>query len=266
LPQNIRRGPITTELDLFFGVVESPDDLDRYRVYADFLEDQGDPRAEFMRLAMEMHFLFEERDRLLDGLHSRKRFPAPQRRFMKEKVAALWEEWEGLLPRSHRLEESWRRSWQGAWAAAGCACRLLEHPRADINQHLGIPVALFIRFGQIPDADAVALAACPYLALMTGLDFQGNDIGPARAAALARSPHILALRGLDLRNNRITDEAAPAPASLGHVRLLRVRGNDLGRRGQEAIWRRRRRAGRHRLLGVTPIWDEMLGGSQLYHS
>jgi len=47
--------PSRTEADLLAGIVARPDELDRWLVLADWLEDQGDPRAELARLRYLLH-------------------------------------------------------------------------------------------------------------------------------------------------------------------------------------------------------------------
>lgn len=47
--------PSRTEADLLAGIVAHPEEMDRWLVLADWLEDQGDPRAELARLRHRLH-------------------------------------------------------------------------------------------------------------------------------------------------------------------------------------------------------------------
>src|SRR4051812_36983144 len=51
---------MSEELSLLRAILERPDDDARKLVYADYLEDQGDPRAEYLRLMVQVR-----RDRIV---------------------------------------------------------------------------------------------------------------------------------------------------------------------------------------------------------
>lgn len=79
-------------------ILEAPDDLNRYAVYADWLSDQGDPRGEFMHVQLRL----EE-----DGV------PRAERVRLKQREAALLaqhrKEWLGELAQDLILEDLSRR-------------------------------------------------------------------------------------------------------------------------------------------------------------
>jgi uncharacterized protein (TIGR02996 family) len=90
-------------------------------------------------------------------------------------------------------------------------------------------------------AGAVALAASPLLTRLTSLDLRGNQIGSTGAAALAASPHLSGLTSLGLGLNGIGVEGALALAAspyLGRLTSLDVSYNEIGAEGKSRLSQR----------------------------
>jgi uncharacterized protein (TIGR02996 family) len=167
-----------------WAIIESPDDNTLRLVYADWLEEHGQPdRAAFIRIQCEL-------TRLADGNPRRPELEAVERRLLKEHG----DEW---------LAQAWPQ-----------ACT------ADVRFGRGFVQEVSLRGAGLGDADVATLARSPWLGLLTGLDLGSNDVGDAGVRALAQSPYLANLTFLDLRENPFGDEAASA---LGRfARLLRL--------------------------------------------
>jgi uncharacterized protein (TIGR02996 family) len=97
---------------------------------------------------------------------------------------------------------------------------------------------LVLECNRIGDAGVEALTASPHLGNLRGLFLRSNDVGDIGAAALACAPSLTNLAVLSLVNNRITDAGAQALADSPHLtRLssLNVDGNDFGPAGARAL-------------------------------
>ncbi len=219
-------------------VRESPEDDGPRLIYADWLDDHGDPdRARFIRAQCEL-------ERLPAGGPSRWK---------------LWQLAEGLR-REHVMEwlpfrvPGWAAWQQPFWFRRGLvegvglnAEDLLNHGETIFRayptlRHVGLhsvgdawprlirsPVLRHVRqldvdgdYGRAAlGADAVAaLAASPHLERLAGLHLDYHAAGDAGLAALAGAPGLGNLRVLALRGNGITDAGAQALAESPH--LLRL--------------------------------------------
>jgi hypothetical protein len=114
------------------------------------------------------------------------------------------------------------------------AARLLEHS----EELLRLAPGLHARLTDSDDVVVARLAASPLLARLTGLDLEGNLIGPDSARALAASPHAAQLQRLYLAYNRLGDEGADAlteSPNLGRFRPLTLEYNGIGPGGVRAL-------------------------------
>jgi uncharacterized protein (TIGR02996 family) len=139
-----------------------------------------------------------------------------------------------LQERERRLLDANQREWGSTFQRLGC--RGLEYRRGFV-EGVGMPASAFLAsapvlFRMAPlrqlklyGAAAVVeeLAASPYLARVTTLDLENNDLGDEEVQALAASPHLGPLTTLLLWSNRIGDDGARALARSPHLgRLSRL--------------------------------------------
>jgi uncharacterized protein (TIGR02996 family) len=209
-------------------ICANPDDDTPRLVYADWLEDHGDPdRAELIRAQVELA-----------------RAPAPRsrtrRRQLEQRVKALWKqhgkEWAAREGGQERLEH-WERGFCATFRAKDVAtliaqlpARLTQAPiqhagawnvvRDDIPRLIDWPVLSRLRslqlfaaslFGEekrrlVGDADLAALVRSPHLTRLEGLDLTQHDIGTEGLRALTHAPTLPALRDLWLYGNRWDNE------------------------------------------------------------
>jgi uncharacterized protein (TIGR02996 family) len=181
-----------TEQDHFLATIcDHPHDDAPRLIYADWLEERGDPRAEFIRVQCERAHLPDDDPRQ----------PALAKR-----------EWE--LLKEHR--DQWT-------PALGREIGYVEFRRGFVEA-LHLSTAAFLRRGErlfrkIPLLRVVLtaarpermpeLAASPLLARLTGLQLYG-PIEEEGAVELFASPHLTSLRELDLTSNRLGPDAVAA--------------------------------------------------------
>jgi len=207
------------------------DDLPRL-IYADYLDDHGDPRGEFIRLQI-------ERPRLPREDARRAEFKARE----DELLRRYREEWEGPLAAvvSHAV---FRRGFiddvlvmaeaflahartlfgwapirtvklRGTFRYVGA---ILKRPE------LAALTGLDLCFDHLDGRDAALLAACRHLTGLKRLNLNGNPIGDEGAARLGTSPHLMGLEALHLEHCGLGPAAVN---SLVTARLTRLRALDL---------------------------------------
>lgn len=231
------------------AVLEAPEDDGPRLIFADWLEERGDPRGEFIRVQCVLAKL-----------------PAddPRRKGLEERQRALREEhgraWRAYLPavlRSATLERGF-----------------VETVRLTIAEFLVQAEAMFeaapVRRLRAVGSWAVgnggmlaSLAASPYLARLAELDLGGMDLGDGEVAALTSSAHAGSLKTLKLQANRIGDGGAIALASSSHLAglaTLDLAGNRVGDAGARALAASPHLAGLTRIdLSGNPIGGEAAG-------
>jgi uncharacterized protein (TIGR02996 family) len=208
---------------LLRDVIEHPDEDGPRLIFADWLEEHGDPaRAEFIRLQCELARADEER------------------------AEVLWAK-AGELLKEHRER----------WVAP------LKLPANVVGFHRGFPHWLKLSLADLlPRADELfaaaplrglsladaeeensgevhALAECPHLARLEWLDFYSYEsgVGPGGLRALLTSPHLTGLKGLTLGDADATPAVAEALAdtpprcTLTTLRLWGFMEADLGDAG-----------------------------------
>jgi uncharacterized protein (TIGR02996 family) len=214
------------------AILEDPDDDTPRLVYADWLDEHGDPdRGEFIRVQCE-----------------RARLPADDPRQSE------------LQARERRLFILHLRAWAAgarAWPGGLADVRFrrgfveqLRHwePETFVEQADGTLAAHPVRDVEILPAEAhrqgwgEALADCPSLGRLHTLRIRAH---PADLLAVCRSPHLAALHSLSLHNNPWTGDAtlaelvgagsSPLPAALRTLRSLVLQHNSLTDEGVIAL-------------------------------
>ena len=192
------------------AILDAPDDDGPRLIYADWLEERGDPRGEFIRVQCALA-------RGADG---------PQR-------GALEARQQKLLA-AHRREWS-RALWDLDCAPLGVAENggfrrgLLEDAEMDAAVFLGRSEELFraapLRNVTLRRAAGrlAELSASPWLERLAGLCLADNGVAPSDVVALALSPFLTGLAVLDLSGNGVGDVGAAALAgSRGLGGLIRL--------------------------------------------
>ncbi len=184
-------------------IVANPDDDTPRLVYADWLEDDGDPaRAEFIRLQCRLARM----DR-----HDLGRYALGW-----DEHALLWEhEKAWCRPLGHVDRVKFRRGFPhrfSAWCSS-----FVEEGEAIL---VAAPTLREYRVRSLA-IDWDALIACPTLLRLSALDVGLCRSGPAVIQALASSPHVANLRSLNVSEAQMQGEGAEALASSPHLANLR---------------------------------------------
>jgi uncharacterized protein (TIGR02996 family) len=181
---------MTHEEAFLHAIIEDPDDDALRLIYADWLEERGDRRGEFIRVQCRLA-------KLPDGDPERGELEARQRALLEEHE----EEWTGALPRVVA-----RREFERGFLT------FVEMPAKGFSQLAAV-------FGSSPTVRSLRLlgpfrsgkpsmqviAGSPHLARLTSLDISKGyyHVGPAAVATLVASPHVGRLTALSLHENAI---------------------------------------------------------------
>jgi uncharacterized protein (TIGR02996 family) len=241
-----------TQLGLLRALVAEPDAEETYQVYADWLEDQGDPLAELLRVQRRL---------------SARTCRDAERRTLELREQELA---HGLDPTGRgrvsddRLNDDLQRYPDWSYVVNDGLVTLRIH-RLPPEGAVPVPPREWLdRFGyyflrpegaswgdKLPlgDRGLAALLDSPLMERCIGLDFHHSHLGPKRiriltgsaaasrllrlvlrgnrigvggAVALAESPHFSALLALNVSGNRLTDEGVAALASSANLAQLRI--------------------------------------------
>jgi uncharacterized protein (TIGR02996 family) len=234
---------------LFQAILAEPDDDSLRLVYADYLEEQGEPeRAAFVRVQLELA-------RLPEGDERRGVLEARERALLKgheaEWVAPLRKLLAGMMPRwaFHRgfVEElvvEARGLLQHADAVFGLApVRAVEVYIAGRRiealaslPHLARLAVLRLRSNLLQDGGVCVLARSRHLSGLTSLDLAWNGIGDAGIEALAACPSLSRLAHLDLTMNRVGNAGALALVThFPHLQSLTLYWNPIDEAARRAL-------------------------------
>jgi uncharacterized protein (TIGR02996 family) len=231
-------------------VKENPADDAPRLVLADWLEEHGDPRGDFVRLQAHLARPGEEgppqeewrrREQELRAQHEAA-WVGPLRLLVRD-----WSFHRGLLRLNVQTTKFLTR--QGMALAATEAYAWVDGVKFRSVTAEGLrrfalsPLwpalnALVLLNCQVGDEGVAALAEAPGAVPFAKLDFDYNGLGPNAAAALAGCPRTAGLTDLRLRNNRIGPAGAAALAAspyLGRLTTLDLYDNEIGDEGVTAL-------------------------------
>jgi uncharacterized protein (TIGR02996 family) len=212
---------MTSDEGFLQAILAAPDDDMVRLVYADWLEEHGDPaRAEFIRVQIEL---------------------------------ARIEEDDPRRPYLHYRERSLERDYHAQWRAqADCPeAGVVRFVRGFVEE-ITLPAASFLNhaesmFARIP-LRGVRLLFCPpfidfvavlpALRLIQALDLSFSGLSPPQFLTLLQSPHVRSLKHLSVAGNRLpphTIDALAASRSLENLTSLDLGGNDIGDDGAASL-------------------------------
>jgi uncharacterized protein (TIGR02996 family) len=254
-----------THDDAFFqAIIENPDDDTPRLVYADWLEEHGQPdRATFIRVQCALAHLpddapqrkgLEAREGELLGAH-RAEWERPLRRLLPGMVANIhfrrgFVEKAFVESRAFRVhaEELFRLAPLRHLGLYMTGSRVAPFPNLAfvnrlVGQLAGLPqlgglATLDLGLMSVGDEGTTALSSSPHLGGLTALRLGDNSVGDWGVGALATSAGLPHLAILDLSGNRVTDAGALAlagSAHFGRLKSLDLRVNPIGPQGREAL-------------------------------
>lgn len=196
-------------------VRERPDSDEPRLIYADWLDEQGDPRGEFIRTQVALARLPE---------YDRRRGDLIQ---IEQDLLA-------------RHAEVWAAPFRGLATGPVFRRGFVDEVKVTARQFLAHADALFaagpVRHLHLLDLGShlTAVLLSPHLARLTGLTVFAQHLGLPLARAVADSPHLGGLQVLRLGRNRIGDAGAELIAcapQLAHLEDLDLSENELGEPG-----------------------------------
>ncbi len=277
---------MTDEAGLLAAIRDDPESDDLRRIYADWLDDNGQPgRAEFIRVQLELaamphgwpnehnprrhaldlrqtELLWEFRDRWLDGLPD-----VEGVEYLFQRGLPSWVKFAN--------QDVFRRVARRVFRSAiverisvgrESAAQVMLSPLLAGITHLDLPA------NALHDQDLEALADSSHFFRLRWLNLSHNRLGPIGVRALAQSPLLAGLRFLDLTGNygserAIGDEGARAlaePRQVQSLKTLLLGAQRIGTDGAFALGSAAALAGLEVLnLSYNPLGDavEALAGS-----
>jgi uncharacterized protein (TIGR02996 family) len=250
--------PVTHDEALRQAIIEDPDDDLRRFVYADWVEEQGQPeRAEFIRVQCQLA-RWPEGDlgrwnyaQWLDEHAQPEQAESLRAKCQPDRWPAEATEAARLGGREGRLLERHQHAWLDDLRVVLKGWRFrrgfVEEVSMGVKRFLEHGERLFsrepVRRLKLHGASRLIthVAAHALLARLRALSLQSNGIDDSGAEALAASSHLRRLELLELQWNRIGDRGAKAlaaSAAFGLAMQLELCGNPIGGDGRAALRRR----------------------------
>ncbi len=204
--------------ELIKAILVAPESNGPRLVYADWLQEKGDPRGEFITTQVSLGGELEFPSRRIELKRRERELLAEHR----ERWAAPVKEWAG--------QYTFRRGFLDEIRAD--AASLVAHG-AEV---LGREPVMRLWVDEVGKKEASALASAPWMSVVRRLRLRG-DLGDAGVSALAGSSHLAALVSLNLGSCGL---GAKAMTALGKARLMGLRalslsGNPIGDRGVSGL-------------------------------
>jgi uncharacterized protein (TIGR02996 family) len=220
------------------AILAEPDnDLPRL-IYADWLEERGDPRGEFIRVQVEIARVQPGDDRLTQ-LRQRE----------EELLSKYRRDWLGPL---HSLAYQWHFK-RGFPEEASLPAREFLHHAETLFR--ATPLRL-VRLLKVRDC-VHELAACSHLRRLIGLHLTDNQMEDKGLQTLLSSPYLGSIQSLRLGNNWLGENSGRTVAEARHLQSLQtlsLSDNMLGDRGVVSL------AGAAHLSRLTALY---LGNNQV---
>jgi uncharacterized protein (TIGR02996 family) len=245
------------------AVLAAPEDDFPRLIYADWLDEQGDPRGQFIRLQIAAHAgdsEAEESAQALEKEHGRTwagrlaswAYKIGFSRGFPDSIVIRGDDFLGHVAAIFRL--------------APIRKLTLIQTREPLRHILRMPhlanlTSLHLTGCGLADREAQKLADCQYLTTLRSLRLGNNEIGCSGAAALAASEQLQGLHTLDLANNDVGDWGARSLAgtrTLTRLEQLDLSGNAIGSGGEGSLRRSPAFAATHVILDG----QRQLGGWQ----
>lgn len=236
-----------TEEAFLRAIREDPAEDAPRLVYADWLDEQGDPRAELIRFQVQLARTEEYDDNRLE-----------LEVWVERWLTEHGERWGSRLPQGEGVEWQFRRglpevlcaanfaAFRRATRSLGAGTTLFALHVSGLHSctalakspHLGGVCELRLYDGHFRNNAIEQLVGSPHLSRLTTLILDNDRLTPTDCQALAESPQLPGLRKLDLTGNRFGDAGVRALVRSPQFRgleSLKLPVNDLGPEGMEAL-------------------------------
>ena len=216
--------------DFLHGIMENPEDDTLRLVYADWLEERGDPRGELIRVQCAIAAMKREKDQGWGPLRSR------ERKLLKQHLKIwLGNELHALVTRDAASRSAWTRHWQcdrGLFLVNLKAEEFLRLSQSSPFEAWKWVTSLAIR--DLKAASTEEFAASPLLTRLQCINLHSSKIGATGMAAFSSSPNLTSLASLELAHNQIGLEGVASlvrARSLARLKKLNLYGNQIGDAG-----------------------------------
>ena len=220
-PDNVL--PLSHELRAFLQAIkDSPDEEGPRFIFADWLDEHGDPRGKLMRAQCQLEAP-QEND--------------PQRHELQQEVSSA------LQTLSPWLDD--RPIWRGDWKSHRGLLTFWVNVHLDFEnrwqallEHEWWPWVDYLHVYARTIDSVMTLVESPQLSNLNSLNLWNNPVNVATAKALAQSPHVRNLISLKLSRTSVGNagvEALAVSPSLGNLRRLELSYAILGTAGIEAL-------------------------------
>jgi uncharacterized protein (TIGR02996 family) len=242
----VSENPPMTDADFLQHILAHPDDDAPRLIYADWLEERGDPRGEFIRVQCELAAMhrydprrtdLEDRDNTLLKKHAR-RWAEPLLRYVKR-----LEFRRGFVERISVSADLFLDQARYLFEAAPIRHLHLGKPRDQMPRLVSCPYLAGIQVlslvsGKLGSTRIAQLAASPHLHRVETLKLSSNDMGLSGLRALVASSDLPRLRRLEVNSNELDDAAIVEAVScprFDRIQHLNVCANDIGGEGWQAL-------------------------------
>jgi uncharacterized protein (TIGR02996 family) len=212
------------EQRLLSAILDDPDDDTLRLVYADCLEEQGDPRGEFIRIQCA----------LARASNADPRRPAWQTR-ERELLTAHEPDWVGSL---RGLFDEWEFR-RGFIEQVTILPRLFLAGAEALFRLLPLRHVHFYQRAYITVPEMRELCRCPHLDRLRSLKLNTDrGLRDDGVGLIASCPYLTSLTELDLSDNWIRNagaETLAAATGLPRLQMLHVQHNPIGRDGKHAL-------------------------------
>jgi uncharacterized protein (TIGR02996 family) len=228
------------------AIKENPDDDTTRLILADWLEERGDPRGEFIRIQCQLARLGEadptgavlgdpdERARIRARIDQADPIRGPLVRRERELLEQHATAWLGPLG---KLVKKWEFR-RGLVRVDLTAQQFLSAALVKLTATEAYAWVDSLHLRGVTSEALAPLVSAPHLAHFTTLDLDGNDLRAAGAQALAASPQLAHLTTLNLACNGIRDKGTKALAASPHLARLTTLdlcANGIGAEGVQAL-------------------------------
>jgi uncharacterized protein (TIGR02996 family) len=237
------------------AVCDDPDDDTPRLIYADWLEERGDPRGEFIRVQCELARTQTPTPRHLELLEREKQLLAGYRWEWDLPLRRLYTNFtfrRGFIETVRLQTTDFLKHADEIFTSTPLRGLRLSLPGPHISAVVRVPWLERLRLldlgrnrpsgygGAMSDAGVRLLAACSYVRNVTELLLEYHDIHNGGAIALAGSRHLGQLTTLRLTHNRVATAGVRALVEsrwLVRLTTLALSGNQLGNAGAHILAR-----------------------------
>jgi uncharacterized protein (TIGR02996 family) len=219
-------------------ITDHPEDDAPRLIYADWLQENGDPeRAEFIRAQCEL-----ARPRLAGGSDRRRELA----RRVKGLFKSHWERWATELgPWCPKWLEGWARGFP-MWVGLSTTLKQAANELPAILTSAPVRSVRLIIEKVIAAGEGAALAACPALARLRGLELCGQSLGPSdqgwermrgEILVLLRSPYFRQLEEFELIQLPLGNSGLAPLLAMERLHILRFYSAGLDEQAGQIILR-----------------------------